>query len=156
MSVTTGSGSVTIKKQFQPVVSFLERRSPIWQQRMGLAHFHIEHVFLDSFEGTPRAADDFEVTACCEVRWNYLQAKIKWYLPSAVRHSEQQLEATLVHELCHVLLGAEQGLLDVELDRLAKQASGDEADALCDQFYERLELSTEMAARAILAGWVES
>jgi hypothetical protein len=141
------------KKQFEPVVDRIRALAPLWQERMGLAHFEIEHVFLDSLDGEPGDGSDFHTTAVCEVRWQYLEAKIKWYLPSAVRHDPERLEETLVHELCHVLLAPEQSLLDVKLDQLARDESGSDTEALIDQFFERLELSTEMVARALFRVW---
>ena len=84
-----------------------------------------------------------------------MQGKIKWYLPSAVRHSNEYLERVLVHELCHVLLSPEQALIDTKThhDITHNQYLGVEADALWERNYENLELATEMATRAILAGW---
>lgn len=144
------------KSQYARVEKLIERLAPVWQERMGLGDFEIEHVFLDSYEGGV-SADDFAITACAESRWNYKQAKIKWYLPSAVRHSDETLEGTLVHELCHVLLSPEQDLIDIELEKAAREheQTSDEFDQLVDQFYQRLEMATEMAARAIQRGWTQ-
>lgn len=141
------------KAQYQRIERLVNRLAPVWQERMGLAHFEIEHVFLDSYEGGV-GIDDFAVTAVAETRWQYQQAKIKWYLPSAIRHSDETLEGTLVHELCHVLLAPEQSLVDIELERAAREErSSEDFDILVRQFYERLEMATELASRAIMRGW---
>jgi hypothetical protein len=121
---------------------------------MGLDHVNIEHVFLDSFFGDD-GEDDFKVTAVTEVRWQYLEARVKWYLLSAVRHDDQRLDHVLVHELCHVLLAPEQVLIDA---RLAGDADRDrftdsEHALLVERNYEHLEMATEMTARAIRAAW---
>lgn len=144
------------KVQYQRVEKLIRRLAPIWQKRMNLSHFEIEHVFLDSYDGGV-GIDDFAVTAVAETRWNYQEAKIKWYLPSAVRHSDERLEGTLVHELCHVLLAPEQSLIDIELEKVAREQerTSDGFDILIQQFYERLEMATENAARAIIAGWMK-
>lgn len=136
------------------VVSLISRKSGLWQARMGLTHWEIEQVFLDSFYGDD-GEEDFKVTAITESRWQYMQARIKWYLPSAVRHSDDELEKVLVHELCHVLLAPEQALIDTKThhDVTHSQMLGSEADALWERNYEHLELATEMATRAIMAGW---
>jgi len=118
-----------MKAQYTQVSDLIEARSPIWEERLGLSDFEIEHAFLDAFEGGDDSCTDFYTTATCETRWNYFQAKIKWYLPSAVRIDPQHLEQTLVHELCHVLLASEQ------------------AD-IPDKHSEKMELATERAARA--------
>lgn len=121
---------------------------------MGLSHWDIDHVFLDCFyEGD--VGDDFKVTAVTECRWQYLSAKIKWYLPSAIRHDRTTLDKILVHELCHVLLSPEQSLVDARIqhDATAKQLKDIEHQLLADRNYEQLELSTEMACRAIWKAW---
>lgn len=145
--------AVTTKAQYQRVEALINRRGPIWQDRMGLGHFEIGNVFLDSFDGEAGDGTDFAVTAVCEVRWNYQQAKVKWYLPSAVRHSDEELESTLVHEYSHVLLAPEQALIDIELEKAARQERGEDFEPLVQQFYERLEMATENTARAIMRGW---
>lgn len=139
------------KSQYSRVQDLIERLAPVWLERMLLGHWHVEHVFLDSYFGDD-GEEDFKVTATTESRWQYFQAKIKWYLPSAIRHDDEELERVLVHELCHVMLAAEQVLIDA---RLASDANRDrftdnEHALLVDRNYEHLEHATEMAARAIL------
>lgn len=136
------------------VETHIKKIARMWQDRMFLSHWTIEHVFLDSFSGDD-GNEDFKVTAVTESRWQYLQAKIKWYLPSAVRHDNEELERVLVHELCHVLLAPEQSLIDtrIEHDTASTAYTASEHDALAERNYEHLELATEMVTRAILAGW---
>lgn len=117
------------------VIALIEALAPLWQERMGLSHWEIDHVFLDSYFGEDEAGDDFCVTAITECRWNYLEAKVKWFLPSAVRWDDARLESTLVHELCHVLLSAEQSCIVKTVD--------------C----EKQELTTEMVSRALVSAW---
>lgn len=136
------------------VISVINQNAPKWQRRMGLMHWDIEHVFIDSFYDDT-TGEDFKVTAITESRWQYMQARIKWYLPSAVRHDNDVLEKVLVHELCHVLLAPEQSLIDTKTtnDIYHSHALGPDADALWERNYEHLELATEMATKAIMAGW---
>jgi len=123
---------------------------------MHLNHWVIEHVFIDSYYDDT-SGEDFKVTAITESRWQYMQARIKWYLPSAVRHNNDELEKVLVHELCHVLLSPEQALIDTKTthDTYHSHFLGSDADALWERNYEHLELATEMATKAIMAGWEE-
>ncbi len=144
-----------MKKHYKAVKQVVLSHAEEWQMRMGLAHFTIEHVFLDSFFGDD-GDEDFKVTATTEVRWNYLQAKIKWYLPSCTRHEEDVLEKTLVHELCHVLLAAEQALIDNRIEDLGGNLGHNENEALEARYYERMELATEMTCRAIWNTWHEA
>lgn len=135
---------------YEGIQRFIESQSPKWVRRLGLSHFTVKHVFLDSYYGDD-GEEDFKVTAVTETRWNYLQAKVKWYLPSCARHSREVLEKTLVHELCHVLLSAEQDLIDDAVDRSADALALAQAqrDQLSAQFYERMELATEQVALAL-------
>ena len=136
------------------VASFISKKAPVWQTRMGLDHWHIEHVFLDSYHGDD-GEEDFKVTAITESRWQYMQARVKWYLPSAARHDNDELEKVLVHELSHVLLAPEQALIDTKTHHDVSNVSllATEADALWERNYEHLELATEMVTRAVMAGW---
>jgi hypothetical protein len=140
-----------MKAQYKELKELIKRQSPLWQALMGLSHFNIENVFLDSYFGED-GEEDFKVTATTEVRWNYLEAKIKWYLPSAIRHDNNHLEQVLVHELCHVLLAPEQGLIDTQLVLKAEDSmTSGEYEVLQDLFYERMELATEQVARILCA-----
>lgn len=111
------------------VVRYVTRRAPVWQKRLGLEHWTIKHVYLDD------ERDD--AIATTDAMYQYLQAKVKWYLPLAVQQTDTELEAVLVHELAHVLL-APVGVL---------VRSDQERDC------ELLELSAEMTCRALLRGW---
>lgn len=136
------------------VENLIIRLAPKWQKRMGLTHWEINHVFIDSFYEDD-GQEDFKVTAITESRWQYMQARIKWYVPSASRHDDEELEKTLVHELCHVLLAPEQALIDTKTshDTYHSHFLGSDADALWERNYEHLELATEMVTRAVMAGW---
>lgn len=128
------------KPQYQRVEGKVRKLAATWQERLGLDHWEIEHVFFDAYEADDRQ-DDYKTTAITEARWQYLQAKIKWYFPSMLRHSDEVIEKILVHELCHVLLAPEQSLLE---PKVASQA---------DRYSELLELSTEMTTRALCLAW---
>lgn len=127
--------------------------SPKWINRMGLSHWQIEHVFLDAQLIEEPIVDDYLVTASTEARWNYLQGKIKWYLPSAIRLSNEVIEHTLIHELCHIVLAPEQSLLDIKLEQMRAGLTGEDMDQVVSMMYERLELATEQVARCIIKAW---
>lgn len=136
------------------VEKVIRKNARRWQKRLGLGHWTIEHVFLDSFFGDD-GEEDFKVTATTECRWQYFQGKIKWYLPSAVRHTDDHLERTLVHELVHCLLAVEQVLVDYRLnaDYEAGMMTGDEYTAVQERNSEHLEMATEAVTKALWAGW---
>lgn len=134
----------TDKPQYAPVEKKVQRYAKVWTPRLGIAHWDIEHVFLDSFFGDD-GEEDFKITATTECRWNYMQAKIKWYLPSCVRHSDQRLEETVLHELCHVLLSPEQHIMTTVMDAKTEWL---------DAQSEKLELATELTTRALWNAYV--
>ena len=143
------------KAQYAPLIKFVEERAPIWEDRMGIGHVAIEHAFLDSYYADAGGGDDFVVTATTEGRWNYMQAKVKWHLPSAVRHDMTEIEKILVHEYAHVLLMPEQALLDNRLAAVNanESMSENEFEATQDFYYERLEMATENVARSLWLAW---
>lgn len=136
-----------MKAQYQAIIDQIEEQAPIWQDRLRLGEWEIEHIFLDSYYGD-ETADDFKVTAVCEARHQYFMAKVKWFLPSATRHTPEHLEKTLVHEDCHILLAHEQSVVD----RLTL-IGGNEADTLIEIYAELRETSTELACRALWKAW---
>lgn len=139
--------------QAEHVADYIMGTTTLWEERMALRHWDITHYFLDTQLIEGEVQDDYLITATTETRWNYLTAKIKWYLPSAVRHSDEVLEATLVHELCHVALAPEQSLLDITLDRMRTGLTGEDMDQVLVMMYERMELATETMSRSILRAY---
>lgn len=141
-------------KAYVEVQAKLERWAPIWQERLGLSNYTIHHRFLDR-QPDESVDDEFRTTAETYTRWQYFQARVLWYLPSAIRHSDEELERTLVHELVHVLLGAEQVLIDDRIDLVNADESrvGQASDSLTDRYYEHLEHATETVTLALLRAW---
>lgn len=122
-----------------------------WETRLGLSHWEIDHVFLDSYQGEDQAGSEFHCAGVTEARPQYFQAKVKYYLPSLVRLNLHELERLVVHELTHVLLAFEQNLLDPEeLPKLADAANA-ASDYIRDLMSDRLETSTEMVTKALLS-----
>lgn len=117
-----------MRERYEQVQTLVERLAPLWQERMGLGHYVIEHVFLEG------ATDDNTIVADTTAFWEYLTAKVKWYLPIAVRLDDHDLETTLVHELAHVLLSSVEPLVPAAR-------------------VKELELATELTARAVYMGW---
>jgi hypothetical protein len=142
---------MTTEQQFKPIIQFINRRAPIWKKRLCLSEWDIKHVFVE----TTHEHNDYATAATTAAAWQYLSATITWYLPVAVRFSEDFLEATLVHELTHVMLSPEQNLIDTRIasDSANNQYTTSENDALTDRNYELMEFSTEMVTKALLKGW---
>jgi hypothetical protein len=134
-------------KSWAKVESLVRRKSPGWQHRLCIDHFEIEHVFLDSYFGDD-GEEDFKVTAVTECRPQYMQAKIKWFMPSAVRHDLETIESVLIHELAHVVLAPEQNILN-EI-RSSDLPAGEK---IADLYSYQVEHCTELVARAIEAAY---
>lgn len=143
-----------MKEEYERVPRLIEEIRHVWQERLGLGQWEIEHVYLEEFYHED-SGDDFKVTATTQTRWNYEQAKIAYYLPSAIRHNDKYLERVEVHELFHVILSPEQELLYDKKDSLSSNNAftDPENEMLQAQFDQRLELATERATKAALAGW---
>lgn len=142
---------MTTEPQFKPVVQFITKRAPVWKKRLCLSEWDIKHVFVE----TTHEHNDYSTAATTAAAWQYMSATITWYLPVATRFGETFLEATLVHELAHVLLSPEQNLIDTRIasDSANTQYTTSENDALTDRNYELMEFSTEMVTKALLKGW---
>lgn len=129
------------------ITKLIDKLAPIWQTRLGLTHWDIQHTYLDTYYDT----DEHKVTATTHAQWQYMDANINWYLPSAVRHNDETLEKILIHELVHVLLSPEQTLVDTEIVHGSSHGQYNETqtNALVERNYEHIELSTEMVTKAI-------
>lgn len=138
----------------QRVTKHINKLAPIWQKRLGLDHWDIQHTHIDTYYGDDNG-QDHKVTATTHAQWQYMDANIKWYLPSAVRHDNETLEKILVHELVHVLLAPEQALIDTEITHSSThgQYSETQTNALVERNYEHIELSTEMVTKALWNAW---
>jgi hypothetical protein len=155
-----------VAKEYQAAVDYIELVSPGWQEVMGLDHIEIKHHYLDagsallfgsgakSAPGTVRCAymGGTTFTAFVETRWNYQMADVYWMGPSICLWDEERLQATVVHEYSHILVAAEQYLLEVKIEEIAadQALTTTDLDALASLYYERMEMATENVARAIL------
>lgn len=86
----------------------------------------VKHLYLE-------ITDDEHETVMAESKaaWEYHQASIRWYLPACCGQEDAYIEATMVHELVHVLVAP------------MEQQLPDEQTKLC-------EYTVEQVTRAIL------
>lgn len=142
-----------MKDQFQWIQDQVLEQHETWVERLPtLGHWEIEHAFIDSYFGDD-GEEDFKITACTESRPAYWQAKIKWYLPSAVRHDPEKLEKTLVHELVHVVLSVEQQHIEVRFETSDVVVSSTEQDAITKLLMNDIESATEAVTKALWAAY---
>lgn len=69
---------------------------------MGLASWDIDIIFQR--ENLPTEKDGAEALATASARWQYMHGTITFSAPANEIRSDEQLENTFVHELCHVLV----------------------------------------------------
>lgn len=60
----------------------------------------VTHVFLEGDVDT----DSPDVIAETKTHWQYHQATVRWSLRNAAPLTQAEIDGTLVHELCHVLV----------------------------------------------------
>ena len=77
-----------------------------WEPMLDLPGVVVEHRFHDKFFDS---ANVDATVAECVYRHLYREAVIHWYLSSIARFSNEDIEATLVHEYAHILNGAVEG-----------------------------------------------
>lgn len=131
------------KDQLRWIEELVVSTALVWHGRMGLVDYEIDYAFLDSYFGDD-GEEDFKVSAVTESRPQYLEAKIKFYLPSCARHSDEHLEQVLVHELCHVLLSPEQGIISE-----IRGSDIPAAEKIADLYAYQIENCTERTARIL-------
>jgi hypothetical protein len=85
------------KSQKQRVEKILER----WVEPCGFGWWRIEHTWHRSIDDV-----DENVTRIATTRtlWAYRKAFMHWYLPTIQDMDGDELEHTVVHELCHILV----------------------------------------------------
>ena len=135
-------------KRYAEIERLVRKMTPTWEKRLRLDLVVVEHAFLDSYFGDD-GEEDFKISAVTEVRWNYDQAKVKWYLPSIARHDDAELERILVHELCHVVLAPEQGIVDTVRGWDVVE------EKTIDVLTELREAATERMTRILLIAYAE-
>lgn len=79
-----------------------------WARPIGLGYWKIDFVFervnyQKSITDGKRMIDE-SVHAECDVRPNYLEATITFYLRNTIKVDKDELEETVVHELMHIFL----------------------------------------------------
>jgi hypothetical protein len=78
-----------------------------WIPALGLAWWDIDICYYDdpaSILQNFRRDDDRLVLATCDANWIYGTATICINLPAFADRTPEQIERTVVHELCHILV----------------------------------------------------
>jgi hypothetical protein len=92
----------------------------------------VRHLFIEGKVDTESA----DVVAETDAAWQYHQATIRWSLPAVAGLDQKYLDATVVHELVHVLLSPMESQLRTD--------EGDHAgivNGLCEFTVEAVSLA---------------
>jgi hypothetical protein len=143
------------KEAYTEIERKLEIFNKLWVVRYCLEHYEPDYAYLNTYADGDGGGQDFLTSAICESRWQYMQFKIKYYLPSLARHDDETLYKISCHEHAHVSLGPEQSLIDARFvgDSARERFTEAEHSLLIDRNYELLENSTEMITKAMLRAY---
>lgn len=78
-----------------------------WLQPLGLLWWKIDILYYDDPMEVMRqfsSTEDSITYASVQANWQYLTATIKFNLPALAEKSSAEIESTVVHELCHILI----------------------------------------------------
>jgi hypothetical protein len=74
-----------------------------WDQPLGLRWWKMRYEYAREHDN-PGCDEVSRRVARCWTSWQYLEATIRFYLPALVDLDDAEVEQTVVHEMCHVLL----------------------------------------------------
>lgn len=75
-----------------------------WIKWLGLLWWHVEVVYFTNKKAIKKNFRSKDVVMVCHANWMYMQATIFVNVPKAQTLEDDDVEATVVHELVHVLV----------------------------------------------------
>lgn len=78
-----------------------------WISCLGISWWDVDILYYDdpaSIIQHFRRNDDLLILATCDANWMYGTATISVNLPAFAERTPEQIERTVVHELCHILV----------------------------------------------------
>lgn len=96
-----------------------------WTERLQMHWLHLVLCRSDT-----RNDEDGCCAADTEAQWEYRQARIRVYLPAIANHTDEDLEAIMVHELVHVLVNPMESLIKEKDTKLSELSVENVAQAL--------------------------
>lgn len=90
-----------MKRQYQELADEIDKLGKSWQQELGLYWIDIMHVHVPDFK-----ENDHLVVAETDTysTWQYRNAKVAWYLASAIRLDQRELDDCIAHEYAHIMV----------------------------------------------------
>lgn len=86
-------------KEFKQLQRKIVKLSREWRDKLGLSSYRLHHTWN-------RETKDKVDNCGAEVsmRWEYLEADFTWYMPALQELNDDELEETVIHEFCHILI----------------------------------------------------
>jgi hypothetical protein len=150
-----------VNKQLHATQRRIERITQRLERDLGLDRmFDVGHHFVEGFDGDTDAPGPdgsllvAKTQACTTATWQYRECKITWYLGSCLRKTDEELEATAVHEYCHALTAPLAGMVPGDVPSpLMSSAQQQMIESAANVRHLIEEFTTENLARVILAAY---
>jgi predicted SprT family Zn-dependent metalloprotease len=92
------------KQKFKRARKRFNRIALEWATRMGLKWWSLHFLYYGKTPKKFRREDGHQTAVRVLARWQYLEAYFEVNTPAIARMSDSELEALVVHEMCHVLV----------------------------------------------------
>ena len=109
------------REQKRRVNKYLDK----WQKPAGFGWWYITVEYERD-----RYTDEPNTAAHCWSQWQYHQATIRFYLPALKSLEDEELERTIIHELCHLLISPLEDYSTPERRQITEHTTSLVADAL--------------------------
>lgn len=108
---------VLMKSQYADIAKKIKAKTAEWEKLLDPRWMRVEHVFIEGEND-----EDHTTLADTTANWQYGEAKIRWFLPTMLRLSDSEIEATIVHEYVHVLLSPVEERIPGKYDEMTEYA----------------------------------
>ena len=85
-------------ERYETLKAEILEKSDRWRTAMDLGWLAIDHTFVEGF-----SEEDAQTICETNSHWEYREARIRWYMASASRLTEKELDLTVLHELVHTI-----------------------------------------------------
>lgn len=95
-------------KQFKRLRDRIKRIALPWIETLGLKWWNIELEYSrdgkDMLSRQEESGAVWDCMATASAKWEYLSATVRFNMPTLMDCSDESLEKTILHELCHILV----------------------------------------------------
>lgn len=106
-------------KEYEELRNRIREIARAWLQVLGLGFWKIDLEYSRDGKGVcdPHSdlGNEWDCAASVLVKWQYLNANIIFNLPIMLEMSDNEIEDTIIHEICHVLVNEMREYSQVEI-----------------------------------------